>query len=69
MATTMEPGKQYRLKRNFEVRTYKGSLKHQILFDTVVVVKKVDASIDQVWVEGIDLPVPLAAFQNAVTPV
>lgn len=67
MAAKIEAGKAYRLRRDFEIRNEHGTVVKTILkHDQVVQVKKVDAEVDHVWVEGVSLVIPLAAFQNAV---
>ncbi len=66
----IEAGRTYRLRRNWEIRDEKtGIMKHFILGGTEVKVKRVVPEEDHVYLEGVPLPVPLAAFERAVDPV
>jgi hypothetical protein len=65
-----EVGRSYRLVRDFEVRDEKtGTLKHLVRKGEVVKVKKIEADLDRVYLEGVALPAALAAFSMHIQPV
>lgn len=64
-----EVGHSYRLVRDFEVRDEKtGTLKHLIRKGDVVKVKKVEAEMDRVYLEGVPLPAAMAALSMHIQP-
>ncbi len=64
-----EVGSSYRLVRDYEVRDEKtGTLKHLIRKGEVVKVKKIEAELDRIYLEGVPLPAALAAFQMHIQP-
>jgi len=69
MKTTLriEAGATYRLMHDLEVRDEAtGTLKAYLRKGTLLVVKKVDDVTEHVWVEGVDLPLPLDALPYKV---
>lgn len=62
-----EVGRSYRLVRDFEVRDEQtGTLKHFIRKGEVVKVKRIEAEMDRIYLEGVKLPAALAAFQTHI---
>lgn len=66
---TLELGKAYRLVRPFEVRDDKtGTIRSILRKETIVQVKRIKPEEDHVWVEGVNLPLPLSALRIHVRP-
>lgn len=60
----LEVGRSYRLVRDYEVRDEQtGTLKHFIRKGEVVKVKRIEAEMDRIYLEGVKLPAALAAFR------
>lgn len=65
----IEAGQVYRLRREFELRDEQtGTLKQYFLKGTELKVRKVAEEEERVWVEGVSLPLPLAALRRAIEP-
>jgi hypothetical protein len=65
----IEAGQVYRLRREFELRDEQtGTLKQYFLKGTELKVRKVAVEEERVWVEGVSLPLPLAALRRVVEP-
>lgn len=64
-----EVGHSYQLVRDFEVRDEKtGTLKHLVRKGEVVKVKRIEADLDRIYLEGVQLPAALAAFSMHIRP-
>lgn len=64
-----EVGHSYRLVRDYEVRDEKtGTIKHFIRKGEVVKVKRTEADLDRIYLEGVQWPAALAAFSMHIVP-
>lgn len=67
--TRIEPGRTYRLRRNWEVRDERtGTIRDHLLKGTPLNVRAVEPDNDRVWVAGLAIPLPLSALSRAVDP-
>jgi len=60
----IEPGRSYRLVRDFEVRDEAtGTIKSVLRAGTLLLAKKTEPGMDRVWVDKVDMPLPIAALR------
>jgi hypothetical protein len=65
-----QPGEQYKLRRDFEVRDpVTGTIKYVIRRGQVITIRKVESDVDLLYVEGQQTPLPIAALSIHVDRV
>ena len=65
----LEPGRSYRLIRPFEVRDeVTGTIRSILRAHTLVKIKRLDPDADRVWIDAVNLPLPLSALPRHLTP-
>lgn len=68
--SSLEAGRRYRLRRDFEVRRLEtGTMVALLQEGSIVRIREVDTEAGRVYVEGCDVPVPMDALARAVDPV
>ncbi|HWI64946.1 MAG TPA: hypothetical protein VNT75_24215 [Symbiobacteriaceae bacterium] len=62
-------GATYRLRHELEVRDEKtGTLKVHLRAGSTILVRRIEAELDHVYVEGISLPLRMSALRRMVQP-
>jgi hypothetical protein len=65
-----QPGEQYKLRRDFEVRDpVTGTIKYVIRRGQVITIRKIESDVDLLYVEGQQIPLPIAALSIHVDRV